>query len=133
MRRTLPESSPRFSASACWRVAGTVTTSEAAPPRPPANDVPMTKVTITATDYGFDAPATIAGGTVERGDFAPHVTKGMFTRPFSATDVDSFLEHYGVLASRTGAARVAPPGTLLGVARLAFPELMVELEATAVA
>lgn len=49
------------------------------------------------------------------------------------TDVDSFFEHYGVLASRTGAAKVAPPGTLLGVARLAFPELMVELEATAVA
>ena len=49
------------------------------------------------------------------------------------TDVDRFLEHYGVLASRTGAARVAPPATLLGVARLAYPELMVELEATAVA
>ena len=37
------------------------------------------------------------------------------------------------LGERTGAAGVAPPGTLLGVARLAFPELMVELEATAVA
>ena len=49
------------------------------------------------------------------------------------TDVDSFFEHYGVLASRTGAAKVASPGTLLGVARLAFPELVVELEATAVA
>ena len=49
------------------------------------------------------------------------------------TDVDLFLEHYGVLAARTGAAQVAPPGTLLGVARLAFPDLMVELEGTAVA
>jgi len=28
---------------------------------------------------------------------------------------------------------VAPPGTLLGVSRLAYPELMVELEAIAVA
>ena len=28
-------------------------------------------------------------------------------------------------------AQVAPPGTLLGVARLAYPELLVELEATA--
>ena len=37
------------------------------------------------------------------------------------------------LVSRTAAAGVRPPGTLLGVARLAFPELMVELEATAVA
>ena len=49
------------------------------------------------------------------------------------TDVDLFLQHYGVLATRTGVAGVAPPGTLLGVVRLAFPELMVELEATAVA
>ncbi len=48
-------------------------------------------------------------------------------------DVDAFFEHYGVLAGRLGAAGVAPPGTLLGVTRLAFPELMVELEATAVA
>ena len=48
-------------------------------------------------------------------------------------DVDAFFEHYGVLAGRLTAAGVAPPGTLLGVTRLAFPELMVELEATAVA
>lgn len=48
------------------------------------------------------------------------------------TDVDEFFAHYGNLAERTGAAGVAPPGTLLGVARLAFPELMVEIEATAV-
>ena len=50
------------------------------------------------------------------------------------TDVDAFLANGGAaLGERTGAAGVAPPGTLLGVARLAFPELMVELEATAVA
>ncbi len=48
------------------------------------------------------------------------------------TDVDAFLEHYGVLAARVAAAGGAPPGTLLGVARLAYPELLVELEATAV-
>jgi enamine deaminase RidA (YjgF/YER057c/UK114 family) len=52
---------------------------------------------------------------------------------FYTTDVDAFFEHAGVLAERTSAAGVAPVGTLLGVARLAFPELMVELEATAVA
>jgi enamine deaminase RidA (YjgF/YER057c/UK114 family) len=52
---------------------------------------------------------------------------------FYTVDVDAFLANAGVLAERTGAAGVAPPGTLLGVARLAFPELMVELEATAVA
>lgn len=49
------------------------------------------------------------------------------------TDVDGLLEHYGVLAARTSAAQVAPPGTLLGVARLAYPGLLVELEGTAVA
>ena len=48
-------------------------------------------------------------------------------------DVDAFFENYGVVAGRLAAAGVAPPGTLLGVTRLAFPELMVELEATAVA
>ena len=48
------------------------------------------------------------------------------------TDVDQFLASYGPMAERLAVAGVAPPGTLLGVARLAFPELMVELEATAV-
>jgi enamine deaminase RidA (YjgF/YER057c/UK114 family) len=49
------------------------------------------------------------------------------------TDVDLLFRHYGVLASRLGAARVAPTTTMLGVTRLALPELMVELEGTAVA
>ena len=49
------------------------------------------------------------------------------------TDVDRLFEHYGVLASRLGAAGASPSSTLLGVTRLALPELMVELEGTAVA
>ncbi|MER5373283.1 RidA family protein [Streptomyces sp. NPDC002553] len=49
------------------------------------------------------------------------------------TDVDLLLRHYGVLAARLGAARVAPATTMLGVTRLAIPTLMVELEGTAVA
>ncbi|GIJ45387.1 hypothetical protein Val02_22730 [Virgisporangium aliadipatigenens] len=49
------------------------------------------------------------------------------------TDVDLLLAHYGVLAARLGAAGAAPPTTLLGVTRLAIPDLMVELEGTAVA
>jgi enamine deaminase RidA (YjgF/YER057c/UK114 family) len=49
------------------------------------------------------------------------------------TDVDAFIQHAAVLGERTGAAAVMPPGCLIGVARLAFPELMVELEATAMA
>ncbi|WP_225631440.1 RidA family protein [Streptomyces solaniscabiei] len=49
------------------------------------------------------------------------------------TDVDLLFPHYGVLASRLGAAGVAPTTTMLGVARLALPGQMVELEGTAVA
>ena len=49
------------------------------------------------------------------------------------TDVDQLMEHLGVLGSRLGAAGVSPPQTLLGVARLAIPPLLVEIEATAVA
>ncbi len=49
------------------------------------------------------------------------------------TDVDRLFAHYGVLAARLGAARVAPATTMLGVTRLAIPDLLVELEGTAVA
>ncbi len=49
------------------------------------------------------------------------------------TDVDGLFQHYGVLAARLGAAGVAPPTSMLGVTRLAIPDLMVELEGTAVA
>lgn len=48
------------------------------------------------------------------------------------TDVDALFPHYGVLAGRLGAAGVAPTTTMLGVARLAIPGQMVELEGTAV-
>ncbi|MFB9884545.1 RidA family protein [Planobispora siamensis] len=49
------------------------------------------------------------------------------------TDVDLLFQHYGVLAARLGAAGAAPSTTMLGVTRLAIPDLMVELEGTAVA
>ncbi len=49
------------------------------------------------------------------------------------TDVDLLFQHYGEVASRLGAAGAAPPNTILGVTRLAIPDLMVELEGTAVA
>jgi enamine deaminase RidA (YjgF/YER057c/UK114 family) len=49
------------------------------------------------------------------------------------TDVDQLFAHYGVLASRLGAAGVAPATTMLGVTRLAIPGQLVELEGTAVA
>ncbi|MFE2049691.1 RidA family protein [Streptomyces sp. NPDC059459] len=56
------------------------------------------------------------------------VRLGVFT-----TDVDLLMPHYGVLASRLGAAGVAPATTMLEVRRLAVPGQLVELEGTAVA
>jgi enamine deaminase RidA (YjgF/YER057c/UK114 family) len=47
------------------------------------------------------------------------------------TDVDELSACYDVIRDRFGEAGVQPPSTLLGVTRLAVPELMVELEATA--
>jgi enamine deaminase RidA (YjgF/YER057c/UK114 family) len=47
------------------------------------------------------------------------------------TDVDLFFENYGVVATRLAKAACVPASTLLAVNRLAFPELLVEFEATA--
>lgn len=56
------------------------------------------------------------------------VRLNMFT-----TDVDLFFQHYEALESRLGAAGCRQASTLLGVTRLFAPELMVEIEATAMA
>ncbi len=47
------------------------------------------------------------------------------------TDMDAFFQAADVLGSRLGGIQAA--STVLGVTRLAFPELMIEIEATAVA
>ena len=49
------------------------------------------------------------------------------------TDVDAFLEASQESGARLAEAGCRPTATLLGVARLAFPEFLVEVEATAVA
>jgi enamine deaminase RidA (YjgF/YER057c/UK114 family) len=48
------------------------------------------------------------------------------------TDVDAFIQAGETYGRRLAEADCRPASTLLGVARLAFPELMVEIEATAV-
>lgn len=50
-----------------------------------------------------------------------------------ATDVDEALKNFDLLGMRFGPHQVAPPMTLLGVARLAIPGLLFEIEATAAA
>jgi enamine deaminase RidA (YjgF/YER057c/UK114 family) len=52
---------------------------------------------------------------------------------YYTTDVDGLLAVWGTLADRLAEADCLPASTLLGVDRLAFPEMMIELEATAVA
>lgn len=53
---------------------------------------------------------------------------GVFT-----TDVDEALKNFDLLGERFGPIQCAPPMTLLGVTRLAMPELLFEIEATAAA
>lgn len=51
---------------------------------------------------------------------------------YLTTDVPALLAEWGPLAQRLGAAGCRPASTLAGIQALAFPELMVEVEATAV-
>jgi enamine deaminase RidA (YjgF/YER057c/UK114 family) len=49
------------------------------------------------------------------------------------TDVETLRESFGGLTERVGGSGARPSATLVGVTQLAYPELMVELEATAFA
>jgi enamine deaminase RidA (YjgF/YER057c/UK114 family) len=51
---------------------------------------------------------------------------------YYTTDVEAFLAASDIVGSRLTAAQSQPSGTLLGVTKLAFPGLMIEIEATAV-
>lgn len=50
-----------------------------------------------------------------------------------ATDVDEALKNFDLMGMRFGAFKCSPPMTLLGVTRLAMPDMMFEIEATAAA
>jgi enamine deaminase RidA (YjgF/YER057c/UK114 family) len=47
------------------------------------------------------------------------------------TDVDTYLQSHGFVAGRSKHNGRSPAMTLIGVSRLAFPELLVEIEAIA--
>ncbi len=51
---------------------------------------------------------------------------------YYTTDVDRFFEESDTFMNRLKQAGCKPASTLLGVQRLAFPELLIEIEATAV-
>jgi enamine deaminase RidA (YjgF/YER057c/UK114 family) len=53
---------------------------------------------------------------------------------YYVTDMDRYLtEAAETVGARLAAAGIQPASTLLGISRLAFPELLIELEANAVA
>jgi enamine deaminase RidA (YjgF/YER057c/UK114 family) len=52
---------------------------------------------------------------------------------YYTTDVDGLMANWETISTRLAEANCRPASTLLGVSRLAFPELLVEIEATAVA
>ena len=51
---------------------------------------------------------------------------------YYTTDVDAMFAAYQTVTDRLATAGCQPASTLLGVQRLAFPEFMIEIEATAV-
>lgn len=57
--------------------------------------------------------------------------KNITSLRFFTTDIDGFLANYDVYAEWIAPAGTRPPQSLLGIQRLVFPELMVEIEATA--
>ena len=52
---------------------------------------------------------------------------------YYTTDVDGLLASWEIITARLAEANCRPASTLLGVSRLAFPELLVEIAATAAA
>jgi len=52
---------------------------------------------------------------------------------YYTTDVDGLMAVWEIINTRLAKANCRPASTLLGVTRLAFPEMLVEIEATAVA
>ena len=69
--------------------------------------------------------AVIAGADMTLGQ----ITKlGIYT-----TDIEEALKNFDLMGMRFGPHGVKPPMTLLGVSQLALPDLMFEIEATAVA
>ncbi|HEY5622674.1 MAG TPA: RidA family protein [Gammaproteobacteria bacterium] len=57
--------------------------------------------------------------------------RNILTLRFFTTDVDLFLQHYDVYANWIQDAGTRPPQSLIGISRLALPDLLVEIEAVA--
>jgi len=59
------------------------------------------------------------------------IRKNILSLRFFTTDIDGYLENYDVYANWISEAGIRPPQSLIGVNRLVFPYLTIEIEATA--
>lgn len=75
-------------------------------------------------NHALDNLETVLGEAGYR--FADVVRLNYYT-----TDVDQLFEHWDIMMRRVAHAGSRPSGTLLGVPRLAYPQLLIEIEATA--
>ncbi|MFV0663063.1 RidA family protein [Denitromonas sp.] len=66
-------------------------------------------------------------------DQAGHTLAEVMQLKYYTTDVAAFFDAYDIVTTRLEAAGCRPAATLLGVRELAFPELMIEIEALAIA
>ena len=80
------------------------------------------------------------GVPIHAGDMRAQVTQALDNLEtvlseagFTLSDVDRLLGEWDALLGRLSAANCQPASTLLGVARLFAPDVLVELEATAIA
>jgi enamine deaminase RidA (YjgF/YER057c/UK114 family) len=95
-------------------------------------------------------PADADGNVVHQGDMAGQLNQALDNLEtvlgqagadlshvvrlnYYTTDVDALLGVWNIITERLATAGSRPSSTLLGVARLAFPDMLVELEATALA
>ena len=112
-----------------------------------ANEVSGTQRTLVCSGQTSVDPD---GNAVHAGDMAAQITQALdnvetvlaaagmslsdvVRMNYYTTDVDAFLQHAEVFGGRLAAAGCRPASTLLGVQRLAFPALLVEIEVMAMA
>jgi enamine deaminase RidA (YjgF/YER057c/UK114 family) len=111
-----------------------------------ANTVTAQRLVFCAGQASIDAD----GNVVHAGDLSAQLTRALDNLEtvlkeagvglsdvvrlnYFTTDVDGLLANWEIVSTRLTGANCRPASTLLGVVRLAFPELLIEIEATAVA
>ena len=93
-----------------------------------ARDWPPTALARSAWLVGISAIPAAIGALLEE---AGMTRANLLSLRFFTTDIDGFLGAYDAYVEWIAPSGTMPPQSLLGVNRLAFPELLVEIEAVA--